>query len=494
MKKVLVFILAITMVTSLFGCGKELPHETQATTETATEPVTEPSTESPTEPATEPSTEAPMETPGEPVQVRRISKVNYLNEDVTFIYEDKQSPKVTILLQGSPYLSSTFYPGGQVKTEERYNNHNQISRIYEYNEQGQLVSEYSPEQHAPSFTLEYTYTPEGLPDTVRASAEGYPSQIIKKWVYDDQGRALEYEDSQSLWMHNLDPYGDDPITRETWVYDQNGQVIDYNQYQNGTLVIHKQQSYDSQGNVVTDLKQYFNEGLEQLINNEYSDQGLLTRAYKKETRDGQTITSLSEYRYNKQQKKIGCTHTWSSGEVFEESWTYDKQGVLRESITYTFDYAIQKFIDLYNKQGLMTEQTIISYDAKGKLYHTSLLRQDYDRQGNLLKKEYYDNDKWVSTETSEYDQGKLVYFSCKDWCNGSYFQRRHYDDTGNLIDISTEKRQSLTEGTDTLITMENNGHEVFLAITYEESTVMYSDAAVWQTIDQYIIQKLTERG
>lgn len=503
MKKVLASILALTMAMALLGCNADSSEEPQATTEVITDSVTDPTTDTPTEPATEPSTEAPTkpttkpstEETAKPVQVRRISKIDKLSETFVFTYKDNKYPQVTFLLRGDPHLISTFYPNGQVKTEEKYTASNELYHVLEYNEQGQLVSEHFPERYSDSYTLEYTYTPGGLPDTVTISAPGHSPQVGKKWVYDDQGRTLEQVDMLDHWLHEIDPEGYDPYnTRETWKYDEKGQVTEYCRYRYGTLYVRQTLSYDAMGNVIRDVQNYYTTGLDRQIDSEYSNQGLLTRVCKLEVREGKTVTYLSEYRYDGQNRKIGCTHTWSSGEVFEESWTYDSNGVLREEIAYEFDSGIRKFIICYDQQGSMTERTILSYDEKGEVYHTSLHLWDYDQRGNMVKEEYYENENWVQTETYEYEQDRLVYLSWKDRYNPPGFQRRHYDEAGNLVDVSTDDLQSLAEGTDELIAVKPYDHTVFFAITYEEKNVKHSDIAAWEKIDQYIIQKMTERG
>lgn len=435
---------------------------------------------------TQPSTETE--------QVRRISRVDKLGESFALTYKDETFPQVTFLLRGNPYLISTFYPNGQVKTEEKYTASNEVYHVLEYNEQGQLMSEHFPEPHSSNFTLEYTYTPEGLPETVTASAPGHASQVVKKWVYDDQGRTLDHEDTLDQWLHGIDPYGYDPYSsREIYEYDEKGQVINYHRYRNGTLFVHQSLTYDDRGNVTVDAQKYFTIGLERQIISDYTDQGLLLKVTKQEIRGGITATYLSEYRYDNQQQKIGCTHTWSTGEVFEESWTYDAQGVLREAVTYDFYSVIQKFIYRYNAQGLMTERTILYYDEDGQVYHTTLALRDYDSLGNLVKKEYYENDNWVETETYEYEQNRLVYLSWKDRYNPPGFQRRHYDDAGNLIDVSTNTLESLSTGTDTLIAEEFTDRTVFYAFTYEEATVTHSDATAWEKIEQYIMDQMKKR-
>lgn len=511
MKKVLALILALATMAALFGCGADSVQETPTDTGVITEPVTEPSTQAPTEPVTEPATQAPTEpvtkpstqTPTSPAtkpstqipadSVRRISSVDKLAETFYFSYEDSKSPQVTFLLRGSPYLISTFYPSGQVKTEEKYTASDELYHLLEYNEQGQLISESFPEYNDSNHTLQYTYTSEGLIETVTASAPNHSSQVVQQWHYDDQGRVLEQMDKLDQFRSKLDPDGYDPNNcRETWKYDEKGQVVEYCRYSNDALVVRQKLSYDSQGNITQDLQTYTS-GLERRILNLYSDQGLLTRSSKQETKNGQTITYLSEYHYNDQGQKRSCTHKWSTGEVYEDTWAYDSNGVLIEENVYEFGRTVRKFCYRYNSLGQMTERNIIAYDEAGEIYNTNLYLWHYDRQGNLVKEEYYENEDWVKEETYEYEQGRMVCHSWKDRYNEPGFQRRHYDEAGNLIDVSTDTLDSLTTGTDTLITEAFQDRTVFYAVTYEEAKVTRSDPTAWEKIEQYIIEQMKKR-
>ena len=511
MKKVLALILALATMAVLFGCGAGSPQETPTDTGVITEPMTEPSTEGSTEPVTEPATQVPTEPVTEPAtqtptspatkpstqipadSVRRISSVSKLSETFYFSYEDSKSPQVTFLLRGNPHLISTFYPSGQVKTEEKYTASNKLYHLLEYNEQGQLISESFPETDDDNHTLQYTYTPEGLPKTVTASAPNHSSQVVQRWRYDDQGRILEQVDKLDQFRHELDPYGYDPVNRrETWKYDEKGQTVEYCRYSGGALVVRQKLSYDSQGNITQDLQTYTS-GLERQILNLYSDQGLLVRSSKQETQNGQTITYLSEYHYNDQGQKLSCTHKWSTGEVYEDSWAYDSNGVLIEENVYEFSRTVRKFCCRYNSMGQMTERNIIDYDEAGEIYNTYLHLWHYDQRGNLVKKEYYENENWVNEETYEYEQDRLVCHTWKDRYNAPGFQRRHYDEAGNLIDVSTGTLASLTAGTDTLVTAEFLDRTHFYAVTYEEAKVAHSDTAVWEKIEDYIIEQMKKR-
>jgi YD repeat-containing protein len=323
-------------------------------------------------------------------------------------------------------------------------------------------------------------------------AEGN-SKLKELWTYDDKGLLLEHLEYDVERSNEIATFL--VTVCDQWTYDQNGQPLLHEQYEADRLVSRESWVYDAQGNVLENHS-WSNDGYEERSSNTvntYNEAGQLTACVC----DGEDALSSWNYRsaftYDDAGNLIEEAATHESGETLTSTWSYDEAGKLLKSVTY------------YNMDGWVTCLTENIYDAKGQLteegyhefYENELLTGSncfytYDEAGNLVEEICTAEGGTPLRTAYEYDpQGNCTKITQYEGEAVISLLKRTYDETGKLLDVSTDEVESFAAYGDEIrmITYED-GVTDYVAIKYKTLRVDEGYAREIEEKNAYILSLL----
>jgi hypothetical protein len=124
----------------------------------------------------------------------------------------------------------------------------------------------------------------------------------------------------------------------------------------------------------------------------------------------------------------------------KKKFTYDQNNNLIEKNTYLPDgFLFEKIIYDYDEKGNNIESKCYNYDFEGKELLQFMFKHSYDKKGNEIDRDHYDNlGNKEYTETYKYDEKGLMIEEFTDFLKDKIHPKKiryAYDNKGNILSI-----------------------------------------------------------
>ena len=250
-------------------------------------------------------------------------------------------------------------------------------------------------------TTTYSYDNNG---TLLSSVEKFGGNYYESLMYDGNGNVISGQ-------HYFDK--GDPYYNIQYSYDSNGNKMSEVTYNDGSIEHIEKYTYDDNNNLVESLGMHSDGSPEMRRVCTYDDVGNKTSEIRYYGSDD--FLSSWDYKYDK------------DGNMIERSYTDSRKN--GEKI-------VDKYV--YNEIGQKIKESGVLYDADGEL-HDSVINYGYDKDGNVTRVSYLQDDKLIGEKLYSYDaNGNRTSREEYNIINGErrlveYKEECGYDDAGNRV-------------------------------------------------------------
>ena len=199
-------------------------------------------------------------------------------------------------------------------------------------------------------TIVYYYDAEGRNTGYEEYAAGLNTPRKHIYTLDQKGNRVEYRMVQ--------PTGKDADEKYVYTYDEKGNLVADELYHKTTLVSRNENSYDLQGNLISQINYNPDSTVSSRVINSFAPDG---KPLERTRHDGDLLTYRVRYTYDKKGRPVTVETTGSYIETDSNSEPHITGKVV--NVYKGKDHP--KEILIYNQDGSLRERIVIDYDSRG---------------------------------------------------------------------------------------------------------------------------------